>query len=208
MPFVLVAREHEQSVEHHCGHGGYKNMKKRTLTVFAALLSGITVVAISAQFGLGSGGPPDKPQGALAAPAGTSPTGDRYNNTHWKVVVGTTIHGTIQNITPPLGADTTSVPVIVKQGGDNRQVDGAVSNGGATVSFDFTVPPEWGPSGGQCNTSIVAFLSNGNNTNNSLITDGGNSSAGFAITDKKGTCKSGPDDPVLTSGFADGSGPV
>jgi hypothetical protein len=182
-------------------------MKKRTLTVFAALLSGITVVAISAQFGLGSGGPPDKPNGALAAPTGTSPTGDPYNNTHWKVVVGATIHGTILNVTPALAQS--SVPVIVKHDGDNRTVDGAVSNGGATVSFDFTVPSEWGPSGGQCSTSIVAFIADGNNTNNSLIPGGnGTSSAGFAITDKKGTCKSGPDDPALVSGFADGSGPV
>jgi len=92
-----------------------------------------------------------------------------------------------------------TVPVIVKSSDlGNTTVTGTVS--GTTITFTFTAP------GNGCSTSIVAYQSSGNNTNNSWITPGGTSSAGFAFVDGSGnliTDCTARATPAVFLGYAD-----
>src|SRR2546422_39193 len=81
----------------------------------------------------------------------------------------------------------TGVDVIIKSTFfGNQTVCGSLSGcpgAGCTITYTYTAPN--GPSVCACNTSIVAYNTNGNNSNNDIIDDGikngtGTQSAGYA----------------------------
>ena len=111
-----------------------------------------------------------------------------YNNTHWAVTVGTTVHCTIDGATD---VSTSTVDVIIKSSTlGNTTVTGTVNLATHQISFSWAVPAS------RCDTNIVAYKTSGNNTNNSLIPPGGgSSSAGFGYVDAQGnpaTCGGTP----------------
>jgi len=130
--------------------------------------------------------------GSLAAPSGSLPyTGPAFNPTHWAVQIGDTIHGTISGATD-LEDETTTTVFIKSSYFGNTEVTGTVSD--STITFQWTVP-----SSGVCQTTVVAYESEGNNANNALITEGGKAAAGFAIVGADGklieTCEVVPPQP-------------
>jgi hypothetical protein len=116
-----------------------------------------------------------------SAPTATAPGGLNcplavYNPTHWALKAGDSVTCTIEGATDVSGS---SVDVIVKSSTlGNATVTGSVS--GTTITFDWQAPA------GACETSIVAYKTNGNNSNNSFITPGGSSAAGFGYVDANG----------------------
>jgi hypothetical protein len=141
--------------------------------------------------------------GSLAAPTGTSPTGTVLNNTHWKVLAGDTITGTITGATDAFvetsGPFDGSVVVVIQSSHEgNTFLAGTLS--GSTITFTWTVQA---PDGGDiCETTIVSYkahsgstsdLGNYHRTNNELVdtaNDGNNqpgtAAAGYAIVDSNG----------------------
>src|SRR5262249_53246485 len=158
--------------------------------------------------------------GVLAAPTGASPTGTDYNNTHWAVLDGDTIHGTILNATDaltasgnkPVDGDIVWVEIKSTQHG-NTYVEGTYHQDNS-ITFTWTVES---PNGSDiCDTTIVAYETTGGfngsdnsglftNTSNDLTNDGllngnGNSSAGFAIVNSDGSDHECTDDTISISG--------
>jgi len=139
---------------------------------------------------------------ASVAPGALSCSLPKYNPTHYGLEAFHTTTCTIEGASDASGLKT--VPVTIKSSNfGNTTVTGTVSSSGSTTKITFTFTA---PSAG-CNTSIVSYISNGNNSNNSLITSGGTSSAGFAFVDSSGTVlKCGgtvPPTPRIFLGYAD-----
>src|SRR6187397_1354413 len=136
-------------------------MRRLTSVLVAALFllnAGLVSAAIS--------------EGSLAAPGGLAPTGVKYNPTHWAVRAGDTITGTIVGATDvPDDSECSNgdpgVDVFIKSSTfGNTTLCGTLSNNNDTITFTWTVPA------GACNTTNVAYMTNGNTTNNDLIDDG------------------------------------
>ena len=116
---------------------------------------------------------PTQPVGILAQ------TGNPYNNTHWMVQTGDSVTGTIDNTGLPDGP----VSVIIQSSYfGNQTVSGTAAGGIVTFTFDTT-----SVDGGVCGTSVVAYVTEGNLTDNVLIPGGnGNGPGGFAFVDATG----------------------
>jgi hypothetical protein len=113
---------------------------------------------------------------ATAPGALNCPGHDVYNSTHWKVMIGETVNCTIEGATDVSGA---TVDVFIKSTtSGNTTVPGIVV--GHTIAFSYTASAD------RCDTNIVAYGTNGNNSNNSIITSGGTSAAGFGYVDASG----------------------
>ncbi len=126
----------------------------------------------------------------------------KYNPTHYAIQTGQTVTCTIDGASDASGK--TTVPVIIKSSDlGNTTVTGTVSGTGSStkITFTYTAPVV------ACNTTIVAYISNGNNSNNSKITAGGTAAAGFAFVDASGkgitTCTPPPPNPLIYLGYAD-----
>ena len=148
-------------------------------------VAGLTLFAVVALLLVG-GASAGVSSGSLAAPTGVSPTGDKYNPTHWKVAAGDTITGTITNASDAQvgsgGCNTTDgVLVTIQSSSFGNQPLCGTFDGVSTITFTWQVP-----STGVCSTTVVSYNETGHMTNNSLITSGGNSVAGFAIVDSNG----------------------
>jgi hypothetical protein len=153
--------------------------------------------------------------GALASPCSSSAC--QYNPTHWEAQAGTTITDTIQGATDlpctgPNGRPNTQtcgdgfVDVFIKSSDfGNTTVCGSVS--GTTITFSWPVPAS-----GVCNTTIVAYCQEGNDTNDGLLPGPaqaghtkGQSAAGFAIVDSAGSlitsCAAATPTPTPTPGL-------
>jgi len=145
-------------------------MKRRFTPRAAASLLGVVVLVATALVLV---------PGATAAPkAGTlnCPTLTPFNPNKYALQVGTTVTCTITGASDASGQ--TTVPVIIKSSQlGNTTVTGTVSGSGSTttVTFTFTAPV------GGCNTVVVAYISNGNNTS----LNGGNG-GGFAYVNSSG----------------------
>lgn len=114
---------------------------------------------------------------AATAPGGLHCNLPVYNSTHYALQIGQTVTCTIEGATDVIGQ--TTVDVIIKStGSGNIVVTGTVV--GSTITFSYTAPAD------RCDTNIVAYGTNGNNTNNSFITPGGTSAAGFGYVDAQG----------------------
>ena len=137
--------------------------------------------------------------GSLAAPSGPAPTGVPHNNTHWKVLAGSTIAGTISGATDavvnpadqpcPGGVDVQ----IQSSAFGNTLLCGSIS--GSTISFTWAIPAS-----GVCETTIVAYGAHHQTTgretldvsNNDIVdllfgvTDIATAAAGYAIVDASG----------------------
>src|SRR5262245_2829237 len=159
------------------------------------------------------------PRGATAAaegtlcntPAATGCAGATslpvFNPTHYALMPGVTITSKIIGATDLVGNETCSsgpagVDVIIKSSQfGNETVCGSLSScpgAGCTITFTYTAPN--GPNVCACQTSIVAYGSNGNNANNDIVNDGvhdgtPDSAAGFAFLDSQGQ-------PIDTCGCA------
>ncbi len=124
----------------------------------------------------------------------------KYNPTHYALQVGTTVTCTIDGASDASGK--TTVPVFIKSSTlGNTTVTGTVSGSGSSTKITFTYTA---PRNG-CETTIVAYISLGNNTNNSVITPGGHAAAGFAFVDASGNpapCGA-PTPPHIYFGYAD-----
>src|SRR5262245_29707575 len=117
-----------------------------------------------------------------------------FNPTHYGLMPGVTITSKIIGATDLTGNETCSAPgnppgvdVIIKSSQfGNTTVCGSLSScpgAACTITFMFTAPN--GPDVCACETSIVAYGSNGNNANNDIVNDGvddgtPDSAAGFA----------------------------
>src|SRR5262249_9706227 len=126
-----------------------------------------------------------------------------FNPTHYAVQIGTTITSKIIGATDLTGTETCSaggsgVDVIVKSTPlGNTTLCGSLSGcpgAGCTITFTYTAPDNG------CQTEIVAYLTNGNNTNNDIIDDGilngsGTAAGGLAFVDGSGN-------PIHTCGGA------
>jgi hypothetical protein len=106
-----------------------------------------------------------------------------HNSTHYKLQVGTKVTGKIVGATDIPCSGTVSV-IIKSSTLGNTTVKGSV-NSKCTITFSYTAPKNG------CDTSIVAYSSNGNNSNNDIIADGvddgtPSSTGGYAFVDKAG----------------------
>jgi hypothetical protein len=123
-------------------------------------------------------------------------TGANSTPTHWDIPIGVPTTAQICGVTTgeagnPLPA---TIPVIVKSStfGNTNLVGTRVGN---TDCYEFTYTPPAVANGDDfdaCNTTIVAYLSNGNNSNNDICDDGldngsGNAACGFRFVDSAGT---------------------
>jgi len=158
----------------------YRAKKRSAATLIVLSVAAVAALLLVAGAGAGVS------SGQLAAPTGVSPTGEKYNNTHWKVAAGDTITDTIINATDAIegsgGCDATlhEVAVIIQSSAfGNVTLCGTLS--GSTITFSWDVPES-----GVCSTTTVSYNDTGNHANNSLITPGGNSVAGLAIVDGNG----------------------
>jgi hypothetical protein len=122
---------------------------------------------------------------------------NQFNSNKYALQVGTTITCTIDGASDASGK--TTVPVIIKSSDlGNTTVTGTVSGSGSStkVTFEFTAPL------GGCNTVVVAYISNGNNT-----TLAGGNAGGFAYVNSSGklltTCNAAPATPKIFLGYAD-----
>jgi uncharacterized repeat protein (TIGR01451 family) len=152
--------------------------------------------------------------GVLAAPTGAPPTGETdpdgsssYNNTHWAVLDGATITGTILNATDAVTAsgdapgDGDIVWVEIKSTEHGNTYVPGTYHSDNSITFTWTVEA---PDGSDiCNTTIVAYETQGGfdgsdqsglftNTSNDLANDGvldgdGNASGGFGIVNLDGS---------------------
>src|SRR3984957_19121358 len=146
--------------------------------VAAGLLVTATLVA-TGPFALGVASAGTGP-GELAQPVGTQTwTGQVLNNTHWMVQTGDIVTGTIENTNLPDGP----VDVIIQSSYFGKKtISGTASGGTITFTFDTTTV-----TGGVCGTSVVAYVTEGNLTDNFLIPGGnGNGPGGFAFVDSSG----------------------
>jgi len=165
-------------------------MKRRLLPRTAAGLIAVVALAATALVLV---------PGASAAPkAGTldCPTLTPFNANKYALKVGSTVTCTIDGASDASGK--TTVPVIIKSSQlGNTTVTGTVSGSGSStkVTFTFTAPT------GGCNTVVVAYISNGNNT-----TLSGGNGGGFAYVDSSGnnvtTCGSATT-ANISFGYAD-----
>jgi hypothetical protein len=121
------------------------------------------------------------PSASTECAAATSLT--PHNNTHYKVQAGATITGTIVGATD---VSDGSVSVIIKSSSFGNTTLAGTASGG-TITFSWTVPAT-----GVCNTTIVAYRTNGNLANNIIVKAANGSpgasvsAAGYAITDANG----------------------
>jgi hypothetical protein len=114
---------------------------------------------------------------AATAPGGLHCNLPVYNSTHYQVTIGQTVTCTIEGATDVIGQ--TTVDVIIKSTtSGNTIVTGTVV--GSTITFSYTA------TGDRCDTNIVAYGTNGNNTDNRFISPPGGSSAGFGYVDAQG----------------------
>src|SRR5262249_10275264 len=130
-----------------------------------------------------------------------------FNPTHYGLKVGVTITSKILGATDLTGNETCTGggaggDVLLKSSPfGNTTVCGTLSGcpgAACTITFMFTAPN--GPDVCACQTSIVAYGSNGNNANNDIVNDGvhdgtPDSAAGFAFLDSQGQ-------PIDTCGCA------
>jgi len=121
-----------------------------------------------------------------------------FNPTHYALMPGVTITSKIIGATDLVGNETCSsgpagVDVIIKSSQfGNETVCGTLSScpgAGCTITFMYTAPN--GPTVCACRTGIVAYKTNGNNSNNDIIDNGvkdgsKHSAAGFAYVDSQG----------------------
>ena len=117
-----------------------------------------------------------------------------FNPTHYRVQVGTTITGKIIGATDLTGAETCSsggggVDVIVKSSNfGNTTLCGTLSGcpgPACTITYTYNAPANG------CDTGVVAYKTNGNNSNNDIIDDGikngsACAAAGYAYVDASG----------------------
>jgi hypothetical protein len=109
------------------------------------------------------------------------PTLNGFNPTHYGLPAGSSVTCTIDGASEVSGLST--VDVIIKSSDlGNTTVTGTVTGTGDGTQITFTFDA---PSDG-CNTTIVAYQSDGLNANNSIITPGGKAAAGFAYLDGNG----------------------
>src|SRR5262249_28771979 len=134
-----------------------------------------------------------------------------FNPTHYGLQAGVTITSKILGATDLTGNETCSsgpagVDVIIKSSQfGNTTVCGLLSScpgAGCTITFMFTAPN--GPDVCACQTSIVAYGSNGNNATNDIVNDGvhdgtPDSAAGFAFVDSQGQVINSCDCPTTTT---------
>jgi hypothetical protein len=155
---------------------------RSVLSKFSVVAAGLLVTATlvaTGPFALGVASAGTGP-GELAAPVGSLlGTGPVLNNTHWKVQTGDIVTGTIENTSLPDG----SVDVIIQSSYfGNQTVSGTAAGGTITFTFDTN-----SVTGGVCGTSVVAYVTEGNLTDNALIPGGnGNGPGGFAFVDALG----------------------
>jgi uncharacterized repeat protein (TIGR01451 family) len=103
-----------------------------------------------------------------------------HNPTHYKLQVGTTVTCTIDGASEVSGQSTTDV-IIKSSDQGNTTVTGTVTGTGSSTQITFS----WTAPYSGCNTTIVAYQTEGLNSNNRVIS-GGHSAAGFAYTDAEG----------------------
>jgi hypothetical protein len=152
--------------------------------------------------------------GAWANGAGSLYVAGATNTpTHWNIQIGVTTNAEIRGVlTSEVGSPLpATINVIVKSSDfGNTTVTGTRIGMTSDYSFSYTPPAiANGDDFDACNTSIVAYQSNGNNSNNDLIDDGlqnGSSSAaaGFRFTDASGNplpCQLVGVEPTPWSGF-------
>src|SRR5260221_2278472 len=109
---------------------------------------------------------------------------DKYNPTHYKAPAGTITAWIVgaTDAAPEVDADG-HIDVIIKSSTfGNQTVQGTFDPSTSNITFTFTVP-----NSGWCQTSSVSYGTNGHQANNSLITDGGTSQAGFAFVNGNGS---------------------
>jgi len=146
-------------------------MRRKLGVCRAALPSAVAIGAAMLVFAPGAS--------AAIAPGALKCSLPEYNPTKYALQASPTPQTITCTITGASDVSGSTVPVIIKSSNlGNTTVMGSVS--GTTITFTFTAPRNG------CNTSIVAYGSNGNNTNNSWITPGGTSAAGFAFVDGSG----------------------
>jgi hypothetical protein len=139
--------------------------------------------------------------------------GATSNPTHWDIPIGVATTAEIRGVTTAEVGDPlpATINVIVKSSHfGNTTVTGFRIGATSDYSFSYTPPAIF--SGGAfdaCDTGIVAYQSNGNNSNNDLIDDGlkngsSNSAAGFRYTNAANTpipCESVGVEPAPWSSF-------
>ncbi len=103
-----------------------------------------------------------------------------HNPTHYNLQVGTTVTCTIDGASEVSGESTTDV-IIKSSDLGNTTVTGTVTGTGSSTQITFS----WTAPYNGCNTTIVAYKTEGLNSNNNVIS-GGHSAAGFAYTDENG----------------------
>jgi uncharacterized repeat protein (TIGR01451 family) len=109
------------------------------------------------------------------------PTLSGFNPTHYGLPAGSTVTCTIDGASEVSGSSTTDV-IIKSSDLGNTTVTGAVTGTGSNTQITFTFDA---PARG-CNTTVVAYQSNGLNSNNSIITPGAHAAAGLAYLDGNG----------------------
>jgi len=169
-------------------------MARKIVAVEAALFAFLSLAAAPSMAANGPGSLCNTPGATGCAGATSLPT---FNSTHYALMPGVTITSKIIGATDLLGTETCSsgpagVDVIIKSSQfGNETVCGSLSScpgAGCTITFTYTAPN--GPSVCACQTSIVAYGSNGNNADNDIIDNGvkdgsASSAAGFAFTDSQ-----------------------
>jgi hypothetical protein len=134
--------------------------------------------------------------GAWAAGAGSLfVAGATGNPTHFDIQIGVPTNAEIRGVPTSEAGDPlpATIDVIVKSSQfGNTTVTG--TRIGLTNNYSFTYTPPAIANGDEfdaCATTIVAYITNGNNSNNDLIDDGlqngsSNASAGFRFVDANG----------------------
>jgi hypothetical protein len=134
--------------------------------------------------------------GAWAAGAGSLfVAGATSTPTHWNIQIGVPTVAEIQGVPTSEAGDPlpATIDVIIKSS-DFGNVTVIGTRIGMTSNYSFTYTPPAIANGDEfdaCNTTIVAYITNGNNSNNDLIDDGlqngsTNASAGFRFVDANG----------------------
>ena len=160
--------------------------------------------------------------GLLAAPTGPTPTGTPYNNTHWAVLDGATIQGSILGASDAFVVNGTVQVLIKSSEHGNTQLTGTFDANGADNiagnSDDNAINFSWlvqAPDGSDiCDTTIVAYeikVSQGkgnftgrfDNAQPDLIPGHTGNTAGYAIVNADGSPHECDDD-----GSNDGNGNV